>query len=264
MAVVAIYDSGVGGLSIYQNVVARCPQHDYLFVSDSEQFPYGIKPEDELVTRVQQVVTRLDQDYPLDVLIMACNTASTVVLPTLRGIFDFQVIGVVPAIKPAAELSITKRIALLATPATIARPYTDKLIAEFARDCHVVKVGSVELVLLAEHKIFARPLDESIIGTILRPIIVDPEIDVIVLACTHFPLLKVEIASQLKKHDRQPHLLDSGEAIANRLVSLSQTLGLEPSESATRVALMTDNSAHPGFVAHLKRIGFSRLQHLMV
>jgi glutamate racemase len=264
VAVVAIYDSGVGGLSIYQNVVARCPEHDYLFVSDSEQFPYGSKPEDELVARVKAVVTRLDQDYCIDVLIMACNTASTLVLPYLREMFEFQVIGVVPAIKPAAELSKTKRIGLLATPATIARPYTDRLIAEFASDCHVVKVGSSELVLLAEHKLIARPLDESVIGTILKPIIDDAEIDVIVLACTHFPLLKVEIASQLKKYNRHPRLVDSGEAIANRLVSISQALALEPSASATRVAIMTDNSAQPSFVAQLKRMGFSKLQQLMI
>jgi len=264
MAVVAIYDSGVGGLSIYQNVVARCPEHDYLFVSDNQQFPYGSKPEAELLARVQAVVTRLDQHHCIDVLIMACNTASTIVLPTLRETFDFQVIGVVPAIKPAAELSTTKRIGLLATPATVARPYTDRLIAEFALDCHVVKVGSSELVLLAEHKLFGRELDESIIGTILKPIIADPAIDVLVLACTHFPMLKVEIGTQLKKHGRQPRLLDSGEAIANRLVSLSQSLGLEPSKSATRVALMTDNNVELGFVTQLERMGFSELQHLTI
>jgi glutamate racemase len=264
MAVVAIYDSGVGGLSIYQSALARCPEHDYIFVSDNQHFPYGNKPEDELLARVKSVVTRLDQHYCIDILIMACNTASTIVLPTLRETFDFQVIGVVPAIKPAAEISISKRIALLATPATVARPYTDRLIADFASRCHVVKIGSSELVLLAEQKLYGRELDESIIGTILEPIIADAEIDVLVLACTHFPLLKAEIWSQLKKHGRQPRLLDSGEAIANRLVFLSQSLGLEPSESATRIALMTDNTVEPGFVTQLEKMGFSELQHLAV
>jgi glutamate racemase len=264
MAVIAIYDSGVGGLSVYQNVVARCPEHDYIFVSDNQQFPYGRKPEGELLARVHAVVSRLDQHHCVDVLIMACNTASTIVLPTLREKFDFPVIGVVPAIKPAAELSTTKRIGLLATPATVARPYTDRLIAEFAHDCYVVKLGSSELVQLAEHKLFGRQLDESIIGTILKPIIVDTQIDCLVLACTHFPLLKVEIGSQLKKHGRQPRLLDSGEAIANRLVFLSQSLGLESSEAANRIALMTDSKVEPGFVTQLELMGFSELQHLIV
>jgi len=264
MAVIAIYDSGVGGLSVYQEVVAKCPEHDYIFVSDNQQFPYGLKSEAELLTRVPAVVTRLDQRQRIDVLIMACNTASTIVLPTLRATFDFPVIGVVPAIKPAAEFSTTKRIGLLATPATVARPYTDRLIAEFAHDCHVLKIGSSDLVQLAEDKLFGREFDELIIGTILKPIIADAQIDCIVLACTHFPLLEAEIRSQLKKHDRHPRLLDSGEAIANRLVFLCQSFGLEPGESATRVALMTDNNVEAGFVTQLERMGFSELQHLIV
>lgn len=264
MAVIAIYDSGVGGLSVYQDVVARCPEHDYIFVGDNQQFPYGRKPEGELRARVQAVLTRLDEHHCIDILILACNTASTIVLPSLRETFDFPIIGVVPAIKPAAEISITRRIALLATHATVARSYTDQLIAEFASDCHIVKLGSSELVQLAEDKLFGREFDESIISIILKPIIADAEIDCMVLACTHFPLLKEEIKSELKKHGRQPHLLDSGEAIANRLVFMSQSLGLEPSESSTRVALMTDNTVEPGFVAQLERMGFSELQHLIV
>ena len=264
MAVVVIYDSGVGGLSIFKNVVARCPEHDYLFVSDSQEFPYGTKPEAELLARIQEVVTRVDQDFRIDVLIMACNTASTLVLPYLREAYEFQVIGVVPAIKPAAEQSYSRKIGLLATPATVARPYTDGLIAEFASDCHVTKVGSSELVLLAENKLFGRRLDESRIGTILKPIISDSEIDVLVLACTHFPLLKDEIGSQLKKHGRNLRLVDSGQAIANRLESLCQTLNQAPNKSLTRTVLMTELSAEPAFIRHLERMGFSKLQHLIV
>ena len=109
-----------------------------------------------------------------------CNTASTVVLPHLREEFGFHVIGVVPAIKPAAELSKTKKIGLLATPATIDRSYTDQLINKFANNCQVTRIGSSDLVQLAEDKLYGRPLDESIISTILKPITDDLEIDVLV------------------------------------------------------------------------------------
>ncbi len=264
MALIAIYDSGVGGLSVYLNVVHRCPEHDYVFLSDNHAFPYGDKPEHELLKRAQAVVRRLDQCFSPDVLIVACNTASTVVLPHLREEFDFHVIGVVPAVKPAAQLSRTKKIGLLATPATIDRPYTDELINEFAIDCQVTKVGSSALVMLAEDKLYGRPLDESILGTILKPIIDQPDIDVVVLACTHFPLLKGEIASELKRCKRQISLVDSGEAIANRLFSLGQIYTLPFTNRASRLAIVTDPSVDAQFSAQLQRMGFDKLQHLAI
>jgi len=264
MARIAIYDSGVGGLSIYQKVVAKCPEHDYLFLSDNEAFPYGTKAEDELLLRSQDVVRRLNKHYAPDILIVACNTASTVVLPYLRKEFDFQIIGVVPAIKPAAELSKTKKIAVLATPATIQRPYTAELIGNFANDCQVRLLGSSELVLLAEDKLYGRALDESKIATILEPIIADTKIDVLTLACTHFPLLNREITALFENSGREIQLVDSGEAIANRLMFLSQTMSLSITEPATREAILTENSADSEFRTQLELMGFSELQILEI
>jgi len=264
MALVAIYDSGVGGLSIYQNVVAECPEHDYLFLSDNQAFPYGTKTEDELLERAQAVVRRLDEHFSIDVLIVACNTASTIVLPYLRAEFDFQVIGVVPAIKPAAEYSVSKNIGLLATPATAKRPYTDQLIDEFASDCEVTRIGSLELVEMAEDKLYRREFDESFIATILKPIIDDKSIDVLVLACTHFPLLKAEISAQFKRFDRELLLLDSGQAIANRLLSLCQTHTIPKTQDPTRLAVVTLLEPEYDFVSQLQDMGFDKLQHLPI
>lgn len=264
MALIAIYDSGVGGLSIYQNVVASSPEHDYLFLSDNQAFPYGTKPENELLDRAQAVVGRLDELFSVDVLIVACNTASTVVLPYLRDQFSFHVIGVVPAIKPAAQLSVTKEIGLLATPATIDRPYTKDLIERFASDCSVTCIGSSEMVLLAEDKLYQRALDDHAIGTILKPIIDDVNIDVLVLACTHFPLLRAEIETQFERHGRKVCLVDSGDAIANRLLSVLQTYSLPHSSTQDRIAILTLAKTDREFAAQLRSMGFDELRTLSV
>jgi glutamate racemase len=264
MALIAIYDSGVGGLSIYQNVIARCPEHDYLFLSDNQAFPYGTKPDDELLDRVQAVVNRLDEHFAPDVLIVACNTASTIVLPHLRKTYGFHVIGVVPAIKPAAEITATKNIALLATPATIGRAYTKSLINEFASECEFTCIGSSELVLLAEDKLYQRPVDESKIGSILEPIISNFDIDVLVLACTHFPLLRFEIKSQFERQGREIKLVDSGEAIAKRLLSIIQTHSLPHSNAYSRTAVLTKENHDADFLAQMEWLGFEELQYLII
>jgi glutamate racemase len=264
MALIAIYDSGVGGLSIYQNVIAQCPQHDYLFISDNQAFPYGNKSADELLGRVQAVVRTLNTHFSIDILIVACNTASTIVLPHLRREFSFHIIGVVPAIKPAAELSATHRIALLATPATIDRDYTKSLINKFAPHCQVTCIGSSELVLLAEQKLTQGTVDENKIEAILEPVLSNPEIDVLVLACTHFPLLKAEIESIFERRQREVTVVDSGAAIANRVSSLIQLHSLTTSERLNRIAILTEENSDIDYSAQQGRLGFKDLQYLVV
>ena len=243
MSTVAIYDSGVGGLSIYQEVVQKCPQHDYVFVSDNAEFPYGTKATSELLKRVSSVADRIVNEFTPDLLILACNTASTVALPSLRSQHDIEIIGVVPAVKPAAALSRTRHIGLLATPATIKRDYTQKLIDDFAADCTIVRVGSTELVEMAEAKLIGIPVDKIKLGEILQPFLDDPQLDVLVLACTHFPLLREEIAELFECHSCTLEIIDSGSAIANRVAQLtgrnsghkgssSAFLTCQPSETA--------------------------------
>ncbi len=264
MALIAIYDSGVGGLSVYQHAVSKCSQHDYLFVSDNQAFPYGTKSEAELRLRAKTLIERVDDQVDLDVLIVACNTASTIVLPDFREYFDFQIIGVVPAIKPAAKISTTKEIGLLATPATIDRRYTHELIKEFASDCKITNVGSSELVLLAEDKLYGRGVDEQKLTTILAPVIANRAIDVLVLACTHFPLLRGEISLVFERENRSISIIDSGDAIANRLSSIEKEYNLRPSFNPTRTVMMTASDIDSGLATQLKKMGLEQFQHLSV
>lgn len=213
-----IFDSGVGGLSVYQEVRQLLPDLHYIYAFDNEAFPYGEKSEEFIVERVVAIVSAVQQRHPLAIVIIACNTASTVSLPALREHFSFPVVGAVPAIKPAAKLTRNGVVGLLATRATIQRPYTHDLIARFATDCKIILLGSAELVELAEAKLRGEAVPLEDLQRILRPWLRMPEPpDTVVLGCTHFPLLANELVEALPDGTR---LIDSGAAIARRTVWL--------------------------------------------
>ena len=185
---ILFFDSGVGGLSVYQEVQKRLPDCHYLYCFDNAFFPYSEKSEALIIERVNKICTHLDRLYALDLIVIACNTASTIVLPSLRQHFSIPIVGTVPAIKPAAEYSSTKHIGLLATKGTVKREYIDHLIEKYAQSCRVEKIGSTKLVELAERKLRGYPVDLNEIRTELSEWIMMPDLDAIVLGCTHFPL----------------------------------------------------------------------------
>ncbi|HTF95026.1 MAG TPA: glutamate racemase [Cellvibrio sp.] len=218
---VLVFDSGVGGLSVAREIQQRLPGLSLVYASDNGFFPYGTKGEAELIIRVDKVINALLRQYPADILVIACNTASTLTLPHLRSQLSLPIVGVVPAIKPAARQTQTGVIGLLATPATVARPYTHELIREYATGCEVISVGSSELVQIAEKKLRGEPINISTIKQITDELFKtslhvgsSTAMDVLVLACTHFPLLRTELSQCLPS---QLKIIDSGEAIARRV-----------------------------------------------
>lgn len=216
-AKILVFDSGVGGLSILQALQQRLPRCEFIYASDNQAFPYGTKSADFLIDRVARVLQKLIVKIQPDIVVVACNTASTLVLPHIRRQFSIPVVGVVPAIKPAAELSKTGVIGLLGTPGTVSRDYTKALIEEFAADCEVVSVGSAELVELAEAALRGTPPPPEKLCTLLQALFDNTRLDTIVLACTHFPLIKNQM---INVAPRPINWVDSGEAIARRVSSL--------------------------------------------
>ncbi|HQQ64363.1 MAG TPA: glutamate racemase [Pseudomonadales bacterium] len=221
MARILVFDSGVGGLTILsaiqKNIDIRQSTHQWIFCSDNAFFPYGTKKDAELIDRVTYVLRALQNQYQPDIIVLACNTASTVALEAVRAKLRVPVVGVVPAIKPSAAVSQSRCIGLLATPATIARPYTQKLIDDFAPDCHFVRIGSSELVWMAEEHLRTGLVDHAQLYRILAPFrdgIMHHNLDTVVLACTHFPLLRPALREQLPE---VKHWIDSGEGIAKRV-----------------------------------------------
>lgn len=209
-----VFDSGIGGLSVSNEIRKQLPTVEIIYVADNRIYPYGLQEESVLIKRVCQIMPTLESRFAPDAIVVACNSASTVVLEALRAQTRVPVIGVVPAIKPAAEQSLRKVIGLLATPGTVNRQYTQRLIDEFAPDCQVIRIGSNNLVSMAEQKLRGLPINDNDIHAVLNAFRDhDPEPDVIVLGCTHFPFLSTEIRAQLAPGTR---LLDSSAAIARR------------------------------------------------
>lgn len=210
-ASVLIFDSGVGGLSVFDEIQAVLPQVDYYYLFDNAAYPYGELEQAVLINRATKLIKYFVEWHQIDLVVIACNTASTILLPTLREVLSIPVVGVVPAIKPASHLA-NKAIGLIATPATVTRPYIKDLIRDFAKNKSVELLGSTRLVEMAENKLRSETVDLKELNDILAPL--KGKIDVAVLGCTHFPLLKEEISIVLGS---AVILVDSGEAIARRV-----------------------------------------------
>jgi len=193
-----ILDSGVGGLSVLREIRALLPNAPIVYAADNEAYPYGTKASAEIEARIPALLRRLAGRYDPALIVIACNTASTIALDPVRAALRLPIVGTVPAIKPAALRSKTRTIGVLGTDATIVQPYVDRLAAAFAADCVVIRHGSAELVDLAEAKLRGEAGDPAIFARILDGLLARPageQIDTIVLACTHFPLVEAELAA---------------------------------------------------------------------
>jgi glutamate racemase len=217
-----IFDSGVGGLSVLGAIRDLLPTAPIVYAADSAGYPYGTKRPAEIEARVPALLGRLAERFDPELIVIACNTASTIALDSVRAALDLPVVGTVPAIKPAASLSKTRAIGVLGTDATVRQPYVDRLSAEFASDCTVVRHGSAELVDLAEAKLRGVAPDPAALSEILEALFAKPgggAIDTIVLACTHFPLLEQELAAA---SPRPVRFVDGKEGIARRTAWLTR------------------------------------------
>jgi glutamate racemase len=240
---ILVFDSGLGGLTVFAEVTRLRPDAEFIYAADDAGFPYGALPETALAPRVLAVIERLIEKHAPDIAVIACNTASTLVLPHLRAAFpNLPFVGTVPAIKPAAIQSRTKMISVLATPGTVARDYTRELVRAYAANCVVTLVGSTALAGLAEDFMQgARPSDEGV-SRETAPAFVEAEgrrTDCIVLACTHYPLL----IAQLERLAPWPvEWIDPAPAIARRTdqvlrdqIGFPTSSGAEPVRKAQAV-----------------------------
>jgi glutamate racemase len=259
---ILFFDSGVGGLSVVAPARDILPTAAFVYAADTAGFPYGTKTEAEIAARVPALLGRLVERYRPRLVVIACNTASTIALSVVRGALDVPVVGTVPAIKPAAEASITRVIGVLGTDATVRQPYVDRLSAEFASDCTVVRHGSAALVALAEAKLRGEQVAISGVRAAIARLFDGPHggsIDTVVLACTHFPLLADELAAAVPHPVR---FVDGGPGIARRIAHL--TAGQDwPDAGPSGVAVVTrlDDTARalaPAFSAR----GFPELVQL--
>lgn len=233
---ILLYDSGMGGLTIYDAIRQVLPEAHYLYCFDNACFPYSEKSEDVLIERAVGIVQKISQIYPLDLVVVACNTASTVVLPALRATFEIPIVGTVPAIKPAAQISQTKTIGLLATKGTVNRPYVDELIEKYASDCVVEKIGTTDLVEIVEEKERTGKTDMLRLQKVVEPWLTHPSLDTVILGCTHFPLVKAELQKLLPQ---VPFFVDPNNGIAHRVQDLLSDKRFEKKEKMQNIAFCT-------------------------
>ncbi len=216
-APILFFDSGVGGLSVLAAVRRALPLAPVIYCADNGGLPYGPKSEAEIAARVCGLLGRMSEKHRPRLICIACNTASTIALAMVRDVLNVPIVGTVPAIKPAAELTRSGTIGLLGTAATIRQGYVDRLAARFASGKTLLRFAAGELVAAAEAKLRGQDVDPAAIERAVAGLRDQPgglEIDTVVLACTHFPLLVPELAAAFGEHVA---LIDGAEGIARRV-----------------------------------------------
>ncbi|WCT74580.1 glutamate racemase [Sphingomonas naphthae] len=259
---VMLFDSGVGGLSVLGAVQRALPQAPIVYVADNGGFPYGTKTEAEIAARVPALLGRLAERYDPRIIVIACNTASTIALAQVRAVLDLPIVGTVPAIKPAALVSQTRVIGVLGTDATVRQPYVDDLSARFAGDCTVLRHGSAALVQLAEAHLRGEDTPDHAYAAALAGLTDQPggeAMDTVVLACTHFPLVQDRLAAVAP---RPLAFVDGAEGIARRTAYLTQGQDW-PDAPAPGTALFTARFDVPdGLRAALAGRGLPEISYL--
>lgn len=254
------FDSGVGGLSVLEPTRKLLPNAPIVYVADNAGYPYGSRSEAEIASRVPALLGRLVERFRPRLAVIACNTASTIALDHVRSALDLPVVGTVPAIKPAAEMSKSRVIGVLGTQATVRQRYVDNLAAEFAADCTIVRHGSPELVHLAEAKLAGKAVSVEDVRAAAQPMFEAPggeRIDVGILACTHFPLLEDELAQAFPG----VHWLDGGEGIARRIAYLTRDQAW-PAGPCEGVIVFTAADGQRPLMGVLARFGIGEVQVL--
>jgi glutamate racemase len=224
---ILLFDSGMGGLTVARAVAQQMPQAHLVYAADNAAFPYGAWKEKQLIARIVMVLGRLIDTVKPDVAVIACNTASTIALMELREAYKLPFVGTVPAIKPAAAQTKTGVIGVLATPGTVSREYTHSLIHTFAYHCQVVLHGAPRLAEIAEQKLRGHAVDLEELRKEVAPVFRKrdgKQTDVVVLGCTHYPLLTDDIA---KVAPWPVTYIDPAPAIARRTADIVEETRLQ-------------------------------------
>lgn len=217
-----IFDSGIGGLSVLRAIRTVLPDAPVIYAADNAALPYGSKTETEIAGRVPALLGRMAERFKPRLIVIACNTASTIALAVVREALDLPIVGTVPAIKPAAAITRTGVIGLLGTEATIRQSYVDRLEAEYAADKRLIRHAAPALVGAAEARLRGQAVDGEVFAAAAAGLLCQAggeEMDTLVLACTHFPLVAEDLAAAFGPRVAQ---VDGAAGIARRVTFLTQ------------------------------------------
>ena len=248
---ILVFDSGLGGTTVLREIVKLRPNARYIYVADDAYFPYGQHTEAEIVARVVPLIGQIFAAHSPDIVVIACNTASTLVMDHLRKIYDVPFVGTVPAIKPACASSKTKRVSVLGTRGTVQREYTKKLIADFAQGCDVTLIGAENLAALAEAELKGEMVADAAIAAEIAPCFNDgnTRTDTVVLACTHYPLLMERLIALAPW---PVEWIDPAPAIARRVSDLLGPPDHSTESAPARMIFTSGQSPSPALVKVLQ------------
>jgi len=255
-----VFDSGIGGLGVVQEARRLVPDAGITYLADNAGFPYGAKSDDVLIPRIEALIGAAVEEFAPDVVVIACNTASTIALTRLRQRFAVPFVGCVPAVKPAAASSRNRAVGLLATPATIGRVYVRELIEKFAADCRVFSHGATNLADLAERRFLGHAVTADEVRAELAGLFIQTDaahIDTIILGCTHYRFLLPELRAAAPDHISW---LDPAEAVARQAgVVLRQTAraALPQPDVALFTGALSDQAA---MESRLQDFGFASVR----
>ena len=251
-----MFDSGVGGLSVYDALRQALPDAPIIYAADLAGLPYGTKSEKQIATRVAGLLGRMSERYQPRLACIACNTASTIALGMVREVLEIPVVGTVPAIKPAALATRSGNIGLIGTEATIRQAYVDDLERDFADGKQLFRIAAPGLVEVAEAKLRGQRIDMAVLSKAadaLKALSGGKSIDTIVLACTHFPLLADELAEVFSE---RVQLIDGAAGIARRIAHLVEGQAMTAT-SASRFVVTGPLAAAQGLEQALAKRGFN-------
>lgn len=255
---IAFYDSGIGGLPYFERTAALLPGADYCYLADSAHFPLGEKPREEVLSILHAGVRAVVEACAPEIFVIACNTASTIALASLRERHPgIAFVGTVPAIKPAASRSKTGRIAVVATSRTVSDPYTLDLVERFASNVDTRLVAAPEWVEFVERRWLGSTIEER--RAVTAPIVnslLDSGVDEIVLACTHFLFLEDAV---LGLAAGRAEVIDSAQGVSRRVQELCRERSAGPcgGEPGARRMLSSGSEPNPGHAAMAARFGLA-------
>jgi glutamate racemase len=255
---ILLFDSGLGGLTVAAAVRQALPLAQLIYGADTAAFPYGAWEEVRLIERILAVVGKFIEASGPDIVVVACNTASTLALSQLREVHPLPFVGTVPAIKPAAQQTKSGIIGVLATPGTAKREYTQALIQTYAFNCKVFLHGAPRLAEIAEAKLMGAAIDLTELKDEIQPVFRQREgkrTDTVVLGCTHYPLLLDDIR---KAAPWPVDYVDPAPAIARRVADVLKQQSLESQKPGPRsgTALFTSEVTSADGLKAYETMGF--------
>ena len=244
---IGIFDSGVGGLSVFREIRKLLPEEKYIYYSDNAHCPYGEKSVSYIIGRAREITSFLISKGA-EIIVVACNTATAAAIATLRDEFPVRFIGMEPAVKPACRMTKTRIVGVIATERSLQGEKFLSTLARYGEGVEVIKSVGEGWVEAVEHSEEQTAETEQAVRRVVEPII-ERGADVLVLGCTHYPFLKDVVCRVVG--DRKVAVIDSGEAVEKRVESLLDEYGLRASE---------DNQPQLEFVTYADRQYRDRLR----